>query len=112
VTKHPGTGGRVTVAGIVEQLMYEMGRTQGYITPDCISDFTTGSTEHAGTDVVRVSGIKGQPATDSYKVSISYSAGYKAVGSLVYSWPEAYDKAKAADAILRRRLGALGFRIR
>ena len=90
--------------------MYEMGDPREYITPDCIADFTTVQLEQAGADVVRVSGIKGRPATDSYKVSISYSAGFKAVGSLIYSWPDAYEKAKAADAILRRRLGALGLR--
>jgi hypothetical protein len=110
VTKHSGTGGRVTVAGIIEQLMYEMGEPQRYLTPDCIADFTTVHLEQAATDVVRVSGIKGRAATDTYKVSISYSAGYKAVGSLIYSWPEAYEKAKAADAILRRRLDALGLK--
>jgi hypothetical protein len=42
------------------------------------------------------------------KVSIAYFYGYKAIGSLVYSWPEAYDKAKAADKILRKRLATLG----
>jgi hypothetical protein len=110
VTKHPGTGGRITVAGIVEQLMYEMGEPTRYITPDCIADFTTVQLEQGATDVVGVSGIKGRAATDSYKVSISYSAGYKAVGSLIYSWPDAYQKARAADAILRRRLDALGLK--
>ena len=57
-----------------------------------------------------MSGIRGKPATEFYKVSVSYSGGYKAVGSLIYSWPEAYDKAKAADAILKRRLQALGLK--
>ena len=55
-------------------------------------------------------GIEGRPATDTFKVSISYSAGYKAVGTLVYSWPEAYDKAVAADRILRMRLDRLGLK--
>ncbi|HKV38983.1 MAG TPA: acyclic terpene utilization AtuA family protein [Blastocatellia bacterium] len=110
VTKHQGTGGRVSVAGIKEQLMYEMGEPVNYITPDCVSDFTTVRLEQAGPDLVHVSGIKGKPATDFYKVSISYSAGYKAVGSLVYSWPEAYEKARAAEVILRRRLDALGLK--
>ena len=59
---------------------------------------------------MRVFGIEGKPATDSYKVSISYSAGFKAVGTLVYSWPDAYDKAKAADKILRSRLDRLGLK--
>ncbi|HZS04969.1 MAG TPA: acyclic terpene utilization AtuA family protein [Blastocatellia bacterium] len=110
VTKHPGTGGRITVAGITEQLMYEMGDPKAYITPDCIADFTTVRLAQDGENRVRVSGIKGQPATDLYKVSISYSSGFKAVGGLIYSWPDAYNKAKAADAILRRRLEALGLK--
>ena len=111
VTKHAGTGGRVTVAGIKEQLMYEMGDPREYITPDCVADFTTVELAQSGPDVVRVSGIKGKPATEFYKVSISYFAGYKAVGALIYSWPDAYEKAKAADAILRQRLEALGVKI-
>jgi len=57
-----------------------------------------------------VFGIKGRPATDSLKVSISYSAGFKAVGTLVYAWPDAYAKARAADKILRARLDRLGLR--
>ena len=61
-----------------------------------------------GPDRVRVFGIRGKEATDSLKVSISYSAGYKAVGTLVYAWPDAYQKAKAADKILRARLERLG----
>jgi hypothetical protein len=90
--------------------MYEMGDPQEYITPDCVADFTTVRLDQTRPDVVLVSGIRGKPATDSYKVSISYSAGYKAVGSLIYSWPEAFDKASAADAVLRRRLEALGLK--
>jgi hypothetical protein len=110
ITKHEGTGGRVNVPGIKEQLLYEMGDPHGYITPDCIADFTTIHLEDAGTNRVRVFGIKGRPATDTLKVSISYSAGFKAVGTLVYSWPDAYDKAQAADKILRARLERLGLR--
>jgi hypothetical protein len=57
---------------------------------------------------VRVSGIHGGPRTPMLKVSIAYFWGYKAVGTLVYAWPEAYDKARAADAVLRHRLSDLG----
>lgn len=110
ITKHAGTGGRVSVAGVKEQLVYEMGDPESYITPDCVADFTSIQIAPEGEDRVRLSGIRGKPATDSYKVSISYAAGYKAVGSLVYSWPDAYRKAQAADAVLRARLEKLGLR--
>ena len=110
ITKHAGTGGRVTVASVKEQLLYELGDPHCYITPDCIADFTTIHLEQAGPNRVRYSGIKGKPATDSYKVSISYSAGFKAIGTLIYAWPNAYAKAKAADSILRQRLDRLGLR--
>jgi len=110
ITKHEGTGGRVNIPGIKEQLVYEMGDPHAYITPDCVADFTTINLEDAGPDRVRVHGIQGSPATDTLKVSISYSAGYKAVGTLVYSWPDAYEKAQAADRILRGRVERLGLK--
>jgi hypothetical protein len=110
VTKHEGTGGRVNVPSVKEQLVYEMGDPHEYITPDCVADFTTIRLEEAGRDRVRVYGIEGRPATEFLKVSISYSAGFKAVGTLVYAWPDAYAKARAADQILRARLERLGLR--
>jgi len=110
VTKHERTGGWIIIPSIKEQLVYEMGDPHGYITPDCVADFTSIRLEDAGTDRVRVYGIKGKPATDSLKVSISYSSGFKAVGTLVYAWPDAYAKAKAADKILRARLEKLGLK--
>ena len=108
VTKHPRTGGIVNVPSVTEQLVYEMGDPHSYITPDGVADFTTIQLKQAGKDRVQVSGIKGGPKTPMRKVSIAYFYGYKAVGTLVYSWPEAYDKAKAADRILRQRLKDLG----
>jgi hypothetical protein len=110
ITKHDGTGGRVNLPSVKEQLLYEMGDPHEYITPDCVADFTTIQLADDGQDRVRVFGIKGRPATEFLKVSISYSAGYKAVGTLVYSWPDAYAKAEAADRILRARLERLGLR--
>lgn len=110
ITKHAGTGGRITTAVVKEQLVYEMGDPHEYITPDCVADFTTIHLADDGPDRVRLFGIKGRPETEFYKVSISYSAGYKAVGSLVYAWPDAYAKAQAADRILRERLDGLGLK--
>jgi hypothetical protein len=108
VTKHPRTGGVVSVPSVTEQLVYEMGDPHAYITPDGVADFTSIHLEPAGRDRVRVSGIRGGPRTPLLKVSIAWFYGYKAVGTLVYSWPDAYDKARAADRILRERLKALG----
>ncbi|OLC88858.1 MAG: ATPase [Gemmatimonadetes bacterium 13_1_40CM_3_66_12] len=106
--KHPATGGRIDVASVTEQLVYEMGDPGEYITPDGVADFTTIQLTQAGQDRVRVSGIKGKPATDKLKVSIAFFYGYKAIGTLVYAWPDALEKAQAADRILRQRLKDLG----
>ena len=108
VTKHEGTGGLVTEATVKEQLLYELGDPAAYITPDCVADFTTIRLEESGRDRVRVFGVLGKPATESYKVSMAYQDGYTAFGTLTYAWPEAVAKAKAADAILRTRLADLG----
>jgi len=108
ITKHRGTGGRVSLETVKEQLLYELGDPRNYITPDCVADFTTVRLSEDGPDRVRVSGIKGRPETPFLKVSISYLYGYKALGTIVYSWPDALEKAKAADGIVRARLAALG----
>ena len=110
VTKHPGTGGRVSTQSVAEQLVYEMGDPHSYITPDVVADFTTIRLEAAGEDRVRVHGIRGREATDKLKVSIAYRAGFKAVGTLVYAWPDALEKAQLADRVLRERLDQLGLR--
>ena len=102
--KHPNTGGRIDVPGVTEQLVYEMGDPHTYITPDGVADFTTIRLKQAGKDRVQVSGVRGKPATDKLKVSIAYFYGYKAIGTLVYAWPDALAKAQAADRILRQRL--------
>ncbi len=104
ITKHPGTGGRVSFETVAEQLLYEIGNPEDYITPDCVADFTSIQLEDLGNDRVRVYNIKGKKATEFFKVSCSYSSGYSASATLTYSWPQALTKAKFADSILRKRL--------
>ncbi|MGH7466389.1 MAG: acyclic terpene utilization AtuA family protein [Longimicrobiales bacterium] len=108
VTKHDGTGGKITRAVVAEQILYELGNPVEYITPDVVADFTTIQLAEVGTDRVQVTGVKGRPNTDKLKVSISYQAGYKAVGTLVYGWPDAVAKAQLADRVLRERLDRMG----
>ena len=91
--------------------MYEMGDPHSYITPDVVADFTSIRLEQVGEDRVRVFGITGRPATDKLKVSVAYRAGYKAVGTLAYSWPDALPKAELADRVLRERLKNLGLKL-
>ncbi|GAB1430543.1 DUF1446 domain-containing protein [Ignavibacteria bacterium] len=108
VTKHEGTGGAVTRETVSEQLMYEIGDPSQYITPDVVADFSTIHLEDSGNNRVRVFGITGKPATPFLKVSASYADGYISFSTLTYSAPDAYEKALAADAILRERLNNLG----
>ena len=103
VTKHAKTGGRVSVETVTSQLVYEMGDPPRYITPDVIADFTSIHLQQEGPDRVRVSGIHGNPATETYKVSISYLNGYKIIGQLTISGPDAVEKPRlCADIVFRR----------
>jgi len=110
ITKHENTGGLVSLQTVKEQLLYEIGNPSNYITPDCVADFTTIQLEEVGKNRIKMFGVKGKVATDSYKVSMSYLDGYTAIGTLTYAWPDALDKAKAADQILRTRLADLGLK--
>jgi hypothetical protein len=104
IFKHPDTGGKISFETVAEQLIYEIGNPKEYITPDCVADFTSIKLDDLGSDRVKVSSVKGNKATDFYKVSCSYSYGYAASGTLTYTWPQALTKAKAAGEILRKRL--------
>jgi hypothetical protein len=104
ITKHAGTGGKVSIETVASQLVYEMGDPKRYLTPDVIADFTTIKLEQAGIDRVRVYGVKGSAPTEKLKVSFSYHNGYKAVGQLVISGPEALAKAKLCADVIWQRL--------
>ncbi len=109
VTKHDGTGGRVDRATVTHQLAYEMGDPAHYITPDVIADFTSFTMTEEGPDRVRVAGVKGLPATHTYKVSMSYADGWKSVGQLTISGPDALAKAKLCADVVWARLAYDGF---
>ena len=103
VTKHENTGGKVSLETVTSQLVYEMGDPANYITPDCVADFTSIQLQQDGDDRVNISGIKGKPATDTYKVSIAFHEGYKILGQLTVAGPDAVDKAKlCADIVFDR----------
>jgi hypothetical protein len=104
VTKHAGTGGLVDVSTVAHQLVYEMGDPENYITPDGSADFTSIRLREDGPNRVHCSGIRGKPATPTYKVSLSYEDGYKCSGQLTVSGPDALEKAQLCARIVWQRL--------
>jgi hypothetical protein len=104
VTKHPGTGGIVSVHSISEQLLYEMGAPQ-YLAPDCIARFDSIRLTQDGPDRVKVSGIVGEPPPEKLKVSVSFSHGYRAFGRLVVTGPDTLAKAERVAQLVWESAG-------
>lgn len=103
ITKARATGGMVTPATVAEQLLYEIGNPGEYLLPDVTCDFRQVRLEQAGPDRVAVTGARGMPPTDSYKVSATYAAGYRMIGTLTIIGSEATRKARrTGEALLTR----------
>jgi hypothetical protein len=92
VTKHPKTGGLVSVHTVTEQLLYEIGGPR-YLSPDVVARFDSVRLVQEGPDRVRVSGVRGEPAPEKLKVSVSVQGGWRAFGRLIVSGPDALAKA-------------------
>ena len=104
ITKHENSGGLINRETIGEQVLYEMGDPNHYISPDVCVDFTSFRINDLGSNKVSISNVSGLAPTDTYKVSISYFAGYKATGQLTISGPNAYEKAQLTAEIIWKRL--------
>lgn len=108
ITKPAGTGGAVTRDTLKEQLLYEIGDPENYLSPDATVSFLTLRLEDLGHDRVRVSGATGRPPPPHYKVSATYRDGYKAHGLLTVFGHDAVQKARLAGEALLARLAARG----
>lgn len=104
VTKHPNTGGMVTVHTVSEQLLYEMGAPE-YLAPDCIARFDSINLEQDGPDRVKVSGIRGAPMPEKLKVSCSFREGFRAFGRLIISGPDVLAKTRMVDEVFWESVG-------
>ena len=104
LTKHPDSGGLVSVDTVREQLFYEMGDPHNYITPDVICDFSTLELTQQGDDRVLITKVRGRPPTTTHKVSMCYRDGFKASGSIVVSGPQALAKARKFAEIFQQRI--------
>ena len=76
ISKHPGTGGLISVGTITAQLLYEIG-SPAYMNPDVIAHFDTMKLEQVGPDRVRVSGVRGSSPPPTHKVCINTLGPYK-----------------------------------
>jgi len=101
--KPANTGGLITPATVAEQMLYEIGDPRAYIVPDVVCDFTEARYEQVGQDRVRVSGARGRPATDTYKVSTTFPDGYKLSTIFMLGGREAVAKGKhSAESIIKK----------
>ncbi len=103
ITKPEATGGLVSVHTVGEQMLYEIGDPQAYIVPDVVCDFSQVTLVDQGDDRVLVSGAKGYPPTETYKVCATFPDGYRATFTQTITGFDAEAKARAmGQAILRR----------
>ena len=105
VTKHKRTGGLVNEKSVKEQLVYEMGDPAQYISPDGVTFFDTIKVAEAGPDRVKISGVRGGPAPEMFKVSMAYDDGWKAEGEILVCGPEIRKKAAAVAEIFWAKVG-------
>ena len=107
VTKHPGTGGLVSVGTVTAQLLYEIAGP-AYANPDVVARFDTVRVADAGPDRVRLSGVRGEPAPERLKVALNYLGGFRNSMSFVLTGLDVEAKAALAEAALFERLGGRG----
>jgi hypothetical protein len=99
ITKHPGTGGAVTVGTVTAQLLYEIGGAR-YMSPDAIARFDTIALEQVGPDRVRIHGVAGEPPPPTLKVTANLEGGWRNSMTLAITGALVGPKARlAADAV-------------
>ncbi|MFG1699424.1 acyclic terpene utilization AtuA family protein [Nonomuraea sp. NPDC049309] len=103
ITKHPGTGGLVSVGTVTAQLVYELGGPR-YLGPDVIARFDTITLAGDGPDRVRISGVRGEPPPPTLKASVNYLGGYRNTMTLVLTGLDLPAKARAAEEALWARI--------
>ncbi len=99
ITKHPGTGGAVTVGTVTAQLLYEIGGPR-YLSPDAVARFDTIALSSDGPDRVRIAGVRGERPPDTLKVTANLDAGWRNSMTLALTGAQVAEKARfAADAV-------------
>ncbi len=104
ITKHPGTGGRVSVGTLTAQLLYEIDGPR-YRNPDATARFDSIDLQSEGPDRVRVSGVRGEPPPPDTKVCLNYMGGYRNSVTFLLAGLEVEEKARLALESLFKSLG-------
>jgi hypothetical protein len=112
VTKPQRTGGRVTALTVKEQLLYEIGDPDCYISPDVAVSFLTLAIHDLGNDRVRVSGATGRQRPEMLKVSATYRDGFRSSGSLTMIGRDIDAKARRCGELVLLRVREAGFELR
>ncbi len=108
ITKAKSAGGRVSFDTVRHQLLYEVHDPAAYLSPDVVADFTAATFRDEGHDRVRITGMRGRPATATYKTLLCHHAGWASEARVAFSWPDAAEKATATAAIFAERVRAAG----
>jgi hypothetical protein len=103
ITKHPGTGGLVSVGTVTAQLLYEIAEP-AYMNPDATARFDTIRLAEDGPDRVRVSGVRGEPPPPDLKVCINYAGGFRNSMTLVLTGLDVDEKAALVERSVRARM--------
>ena len=102
-TKSNNTSGLVSFGTVAEQMLYEIGDPQAYILPDVVCDFSNVIISEIEKDTVKVSGAKGYPAPQQYKVCATYADGFRAGHVCSFVGIDAAKKARTyGEAIFER----------
>ncbi|MGE2721521.1 acyclic terpene utilization AtuA family protein [Mycolicibacterium celeriflavum] len=101
ITKHPGTGGAVTVDTVTAQLLYEIGGAR-YANPDATLRVDSLELAADGPDRVRIAGVRGEPPPPTLKVSLNAIGGFRNEMTLVLTGLDIEAKAE----LVRRQLEA------
>ncbi len=104
ITKHPDTGGLVSVGTVTAQLLYEVAQP-AYANPDAVAHFDSIDLEQVGQDRVRISGVKGTEPPSKLKVALNYMGGYRNSMTLVLTGLDIEAKAAWAEEELFSILG-------
>ena len=105
ITKHPGTGGLVSVGTVTAQLLYEIAGP-AYLDPDVVAHFDTIALAQDGERPgARSPGCAGSPPPDTLKVALNYVGGYRNTMTLVLTGLDIEAKAARAEELLFEVLG-------